>query len=288
MAPELRHAGNAFKALQDRIGISDEQIANVARSDGEAYMPHAEFLKLQPPHWSEGEEPCDGMLRIDDQSGVLWPCTCDKCGFEVGVQVQKIDPQRLTDHRLSRAELPELAMKEFEEHEDQADALRACRQWIRQFKRGGVPAPALWGQPGRGKSHLLSLIGRALVENYGVDVLYRSASVLLDELQAGLDRGGYEQRWQRVLRAGVLVLDDLGAQRRTGWRDDRLAQLVDFRYQRELPLLIATNNHPGKWVADFGERTASRMQGMTFALRLAGPDRRAGQGVQQTLEGAPA
>lgn len=279
-----------------RLGITQDDLTALAgepRSSGEPFMPHAEFEKQRDQDGkSRYSDPtdCAGMLRVEDSSGPLWIAVCDACGFDVGVQMQKLDPGRLAEHRLSKAGLPpEFVGKEFDKDDAaQAETLQACRMWIRAFKPSklpdAIPAVALWGKAGRGKTHLLSLIIETLIRTHSIDALYRSSVELLDELQAGFDEGNFELRWQRVLRVPVLALDDLGAGRASEWRQDRFAALVDYRYSHGLPLLVATNIPPAGWEKKFGERTTSRLRGMCLRFELAGGDRR--ENRQQTLEGA--
>lgn len=275
--------------LQQRLGIADDELvsARQQRAEGEEFVAHRKF---EEGRYQEPTE-CEGMLRFEDQTGVLWLAACDQCGFEVGVRVDELDPQRLTDHRLAAANLPpQFAGKQFEASDAQDAALRVVRTWIRSFKprklSDSLPGLALWGQAGRGKSHLLSMVVETLIRNTGVDATYRSALELFDELQAGMDSPVYEARWQRVLTVPVLALDDIGAGRMTDWRQDRLMALVDHRTQRELPLLIATNVPPAGWEGAFGPRTASRLRGLCLPVRLEGPDRREQEAQQLFSEHA--
>lgn len=261
--------------LQAELGLADVDLKALPRSEGEEFMRHAEFERTRYTEPSE----CDGMLRFEEQSGVLWIACCDKCGFDVGVPVEKIDPERLSEHRLATANLPaQFRGKAFDATEDQEQALRICRLWIRGFKphklSDALPAMALYGSAGRGKSHLLSMIVETIIRKHGVDATYRSALELFDELQAGMDTGLYEGRWHRVLNVPVLALDDIGAGRMTDFRQDRLMALIDHRTQKELPLLVATNLPPAAWDRAFGPRTASRLRGLCLPVKLEGPDRR--------------
>lgn len=284
-------------AVMDRLGISESDLPAPDAIEGEEWIAHSVFERQTDAtgrmRYAEPTD-CPGMLRIQDDSGTLWPCSCDApgCGFEVAVHVAKLDPSRLLERRYATAGLPEQFIgKEFD-GKDQAQhpTLEVCRQWLRDFRENkladSIPTVGLWGGTGRGKSHLLSLIVETLIKR-GVDAMYRPAAELLDELQAGFDEQTYEARWQRALRVPVLALDDLGAGRRTDWRTDRLEALVDYRYSHSLPLLIATNIPPHRWTEVFGDRPASRLKGMVLPLRLEGPDRRE-QGVQQSLDQAAA
>lgn len=268
-----------FAALRGRLGITDDartELAAEPKSEGEPFITHAEFERQR----YEDASDCSGMLRVVEETGTLWIVVCDECGFEVGVQMQHADPERLLERQLSRAMIPAMfAGKEFEKGDpEQEPTLRACRQWVTALKPGhlpgSLPAIAVWGKCGRGKSHLLSLMVETVIRKHGVDAVYRSAGELFDELRAALSTPAYEIKWQRVLRVPVLALDDLAAGRWTEWSQDRFAALVDHRYSKQLPLLVATNIPPGGWDKTFGERTASRLKGMCLRFELGGADRR--------------
>lgn len=297
----------AFARLLAKLDIDPDYV----EPDGEVYMTHAAFEVERPDELAaadtyerhhqamwlrrhdslEGYEPhrafpCPGMLRVEQRhlSDALWPVECDVCGYQTGVPVGRTDPDRLRDVRLAKAGVPEMfAGKKFDSSPEQEPTVAACREWVRGFKREPLPAVTLWGSPGRGKSHLICSMVEALVQMHGAEVVYRSATQLFDEMQAGFDDATYERRWQRALNVPVLALDDIGAGSRSEWRMERLAALVDHRFAKELPILVATNVPPGGWERAFGPRTKSRLGGMNVSLHLEGPDRRA-QGVQETLE----
>lgn len=287
--PRPERLAGPFAELLERVHANLEGQPPVEDTPiGEAWIVHGEFeAKMGYSCPSE----CTGMLRFEDQSESLWPAICDGCGFEVVVNMDRLDPNRMLEQRLERAGIPsEFAGKKFEADEAQEPTLKACRLWLRGFRAthlaDSVPAVALFGKPGRGKSHLLALMVDTLIRNHTVDVMYRSATQLFDELRAGVQEGSYEVRWQRVLHVPVLALDDLGAGRWTEWQADRFEELVDRRYSRGLPLLVATNIPPAGWDAKFGPRAASRLRGICLRFELAGQDRRVAQ--QASLLGAPA
>lgn len=101
----------------------------------------------------------------------------------------------------------------------------------------------LHGTFGSGKTHLAyAVVGRALEAGRGV--YYASLPELLDTLKAGFEddaRMGYEERMRVMVETELLVLDDLGAQARTAWSDEKLFEIVNYRYTRRLSLVVTTN-----------------------------------------------
>ncbi len=127
---------------------------------------------------------------------------------------------------------------------------------VRSFLEGKVVPPiALFiGIPGVGKTTLAYVIAWEYLEA-GDRVLYFQAEELLNALQAVLDNGKeYGRIWDRLKAADLVVLDDIGVQNRTPWRDAQLDTLVDFRYRERLPLVMTTNK------LDLSERILDRVK----------------------------
>ena len=66
----------------------------------------------------------------------------------------------------------------------------------------------------------------------------------------------YDQLFQKMHEAALLVLDDLGAQQSTPWANEKLFQLLNRRYNYRMPTIITTNNVGLQGVED---RIRSRM-----------------------------
>ena len=64
---------------------------------------------------------------------------------------------------------------------------------------------------------------------------------LLDHLRAAFSPNSgtsYDRRFEEVRIAPLLVLDDLGSQSATPWATEKLFQLLNYRYNRDLPTVI--------------------------------------------------
>ena len=232
------------------------------------------------PYQAAWEQPCHGRMIVADQSGPVWMVSCEKCDWTFGFPAHKADPAFHRQMAEQRAGFPaRFTSKPYVRDEQNAFAHRAACEWADALTRGELgqafPAPAFHGDSGTGKSHLLVELGTVLIRDRGCSVLFRSSARMLDELQDRFDDEDEQQRyWQQLLTVEVLLLDDVGAERGTEWRVDRLARLVDERYERELPIVAATNYPPDRWEQVLDERTRSRLRGMTFPVALAGADRR--------------
>jgi DNA replication protein DnaC len=124
----------------------------------------------------------------------------------------------------------------------------------------------LAGQPGTGKSHLAAAIANTVISR-GVPTLYAYVPDLLEWLRSGYRRGeddedgdgGFEERFERIRSAQLLILDDLGAQQNTAWVTEKLESIIDYRYRERLPMVATTNADPTR-VRDLSERIYSRLE----------------------------
>jgi DNA replication protein DnaC len=77
----------------------------------------------------------------------------------------------------------------------------------------------------------------------GVPTLFLTVPDLLDMLRFSYDAVDttFEERFNEIRTASLLVLDDFGTQNATGWAQEKLFQIVNYRYINKLPLLVTTN-----------------------------------------------
>jgi len=95
----------------------------------------------------------------------------------------------------------------------------------------------------RGKTHLAIGICRQWLQR-GEPARYAFVPLLLEELRRGFREEGdrsYEARFDRFLNVPLLVLDDLGAEYRTPWVQEKLDTIIDYRLMHDLRLVVTTN-----------------------------------------------
>lgn len=100
----------------------------------------------------------------------------------------------------------------------------------------------LRGGFGCGKTHLAAAISNYAVE-MGVPTLFLTVPDLLDMLRFSYDseETTFENRFNEIRNASLLVLDDFGTQNATGWAQEKLFQVVNYRYINKLPMVVTTN-----------------------------------------------
>jgi DNA replication protein DnaC len=135
----------------------------------------------------------------------------------------------------------------------------------------------LTGTYGCGKTHLAAAVANQCLA-HGKPVLFLNTPDLLDYLRAAFapaSEESYNDRFDEIRTAPVLVLDDLGTESPTAWAIEKLYQLINYRYNARLPTVITTNRD----LKDIDQRIASRLGDteMVTQLTILAPDFRAGK-----------
>ena len=131
----------------------------------------------------------------------------------------------------------------------------------------------LEGGYGCGKTHLAAAIANFAVSN-GVPTLFITVPDLLDSLRFAYDdpETTFEQRFEDIRNSNLLILDDFGTQNATPWAQEKLFQIINFRYINKLTTVITTN----LMLDEIEGRIRSRLQDESFVnhLVISAPDYR--------------
>lgn len=131
----------------------------------------------------------------------------------------------------------------------------------------------LEGAYGCGKTHLAAAIANAAVHS-GIPTLFITVPDLLDSLRFayGNPETTFEARFNEIKNADLLVMDDFGTQNATAWAQEKLFQIINYRYINQLPTVITTN----LILDEIESRIRSRLQDSDFVqhIRIIAPDYR--------------
>jgi len=140
---------------------------------------------------------------------------------------------------------------------------KRCADDARTF----ADAPDGWlvlsGASGCGKTHIAAAVVNRLLDR-GEPALFVVVPDLLDHLRAAYQPAadvGYDELFERVRNAPVLVLDDLGTQAPTPWAQEKLFQLINHRFNTRLPTVVTTNLLPEQ----IDERLRTRLTDASIA-----------------------
>ncbi len=187
-----------------------------------------------------------GYLRTDvplghPDFGKLEVCVCRRANVTNSVR----------EHLFALSHLDELKDLTFETFkprgrkglgEMQANSLEmACNQ-ARHYAQHLNGWLLLQGSYGCGKTHLAAAVANFAV-GMGVPTLFLTVPDLLDTLRFAYNDEDttFEQRFDEIRNAKLLVLDDFGTQNATGWAQEKLFQIVNYRYINKLSTVVTTN-----------------------------------------------
>jgi DNA replication protein DnaC len=122
-------------------------------------------------------------------------------------------------------------------------SLETAHDAARVFAERPVGWLVLHGGFGCGKTHLAAAIANQRLQA-GASALFVVVPDLLDHLRAAYAPGSddaFDERFEAVRETPLLVLDDLGTQAPTPWAGEKLFQLLNYRYNAQLPTVITTN-----------------------------------------------
>jgi DNA replication protein DnaC len=139
----------------------------------------------------------------------------------------------------------------------------------------------LMGSVGVGKTHLAVSILKGLTER-GFNCLFYEFGTLLKEIQDSYNPNTFSSELSvltPVLKAEVLVLDELGASKPTDWVRDTMAHVINTRYNDKKLTIFTTNylderRRDGEEVLEdrIGTRLRSRLFEMCKTVLITGED----------------
>lgn len=104
----------------------------------------------------------------------------------------------------------------------------------------------LVGDSGCGKTHLAVSIANDRMMK-GEEVFFAFVPDLLDHLRYTFSpdsRVTYDELFDRIKQASLLMLDDLGSESSTTWANEKLYQIIVHRHNAQLPTVITTRAIP--------------------------------------------
>jgi DNA replication protein DnaC len=250
-------------------------------------------MSYSDQHYGLGDPDCPicggvGYVRYDVPEehpyfGKAFDCECRRARVEAERQA----------HLRRLGGLENLADKTFDTFNPEGVGLaQPHRDNLRRaFERAAAYAedPQGWlvivGGYGCGKTHLAAAIANAQIGK-GNKVVFVPVPDLLDYLRAAFGPGtaeeeGYQERFEEIRNAPLLILDDLGIENRTAWTMEKLYQLLNHRYNAHLPTVITTNHN----LEELDLRLRSRLSDpdLSQVLPITAPDyRRAGVAAAQS------
>jgi DNA replication protein DnaC len=179
--------------------------------------------------------------------GKLFPCVCKRAEQE----------QRRSQRLIEISNIGPFLDKTFATFNPDVPGVR--RAYVRALEYARQPRGwmVLFGNYGCGKTHLAAAIANELLQS-DCQVLFAVVPDLLDHLRSTFGPSSeveYDQRFEDIRDAQVLILDDLGTENASGWAREKLFQIINHRYNYAMPTVVTSNRAP----KDIDPRIFSRL-----------------------------
>ncbi len=229
-----------------------------------------------------GKKQCDintpqGVHRVFCQC----PCMAERFHAEREKALKIEFAQKV--RRLRRSGLTDPSYRQTFANDDGTDdrtamiAHRYVEEWPEMYKNGmGL---LFYGGVGTGKTFWGCCIANALIDR-GISAYVISMPMLLNKMQAmgfDADKNTFIVSLQKF---GLLVIDDLGAERDTSFAMEQVYQIIDSRYRSKKPLICTTNLAPKDLKAPENialHRSYDRVRERCAPVKVDGESRRRGK-----------
>jgi DNA replication protein DnaC len=157
---------------------------------------------------------------------------------------------------------------------EQRQNLRQAYNLAVEFARSPEGWLIFHGLNGCGKTHLAAAIANYRLAQ-GKPVLFVVVPDLLDHLRSTFSpdsKISYDEFSEKLKETPLLILDDFGEQSATPWAQEKLYQLINYRYNARLPMVVTTCLS----LDEIETRISSRMVDPTISLvfNITAPDYR--------------
>jgi DNA replication protein DnaC len=143
------------------------------------------------------------------------------------------------------------------------------------------------GETGCGKTHLAAAITNYRLQA-GKPALFIVVPDFLDHLRSSFNpesRVSYDQLFESVRNAHLLILDDFGEQSTTPWAQEKLYQVINYRYNGRLPTVVTTRYSLDEIDSPISSRLADPKIGTVW--NITAPDYRTDATAKRKQAGRP-
>lgn len=129
------------------------------------------------------------------------------------------------------------------------------------------------GGTGTGKTHLAASITNVLVGRE-IPVLFATFSEHLNKIKSQFDTPEDGKHLSEMKNVMMLIIDDLGAEINSDYSNQVLYDVINYRYEHRLPIVITTNLTTRGLQERYEDRTYSRLFEMCEVITMNGSDYR--------------
>ena len=168
-------------------------------------------------------------------------CICDCVKKKMDADKERERQQELERQRRICFSETNMANWTFENDDGKnAKLSEAMKNYVKnftEFKKDGKGL-LLYGTVGTGKTYFAACIANSLIDA-GYAVLMTNFARLTNQIQGMFD--GKQEFIDSLNRYTLLIIDDLGAERKSEFMQEMVFNIIDSRYRSGLPFIITTN-----------------------------------------------
>ena len=163
--------------------------------------------------------------------------------------------------------------------EHQQRSLASAKAYVQRWTLNPSGWLGLYGTYGVGKTHL-AVAAAIERDDRGDDVFFCTIPDLLDHMRGSPDRDNWLRQFdllERLKAVDILILDEMKARSGGATAEDKLFQVINYRYEERLPTII-TSAYMVEEIAKIRPEVASRLQDRLVVeeLLIDAPDYRQG------------
>jgi len=164
---------------------------------------------------------------------------------------------------------------EFEDYNTNTSARMGIYKYMMSFLRlfpmgEKVKGLYIWGEYQKGKTYTLAALANELIKK-GYSVVIAYYPDLAREFKSSISSGGLEKLINKIKRADVVMLDDIGGEGKSAWiRDEVLGPILQYRLLDEKPTFFSSNvslKELGLYMVDNNQK-AEQMKAFRIISRI--------------------
>ncbi|MZP29619.1 ATP-binding protein [Heliobacterium undosum] len=268
-----------IRLVQGAIGrLTADELENLNRERQELTVARKDLLNRLPvdPSLFEVQWDCP---RCEDRGWIDFGVKCP-CLIQEEIDEAFAQSGLTGDMKNQTFETFSLAWYEQQEHLHPGlvgrmrIAVERCRDFTDAIIAGNGKGNLLfYGTVGTGKTHLSSAIANRLL-GAGKTVIYRTISQIMNsimEAKFDFQNNGRQPEVLAALRsADLVIIDDLGTEKRTDFVVTELFELVNDRHRMGKPMVISMNIELGEMANFYNHRLADRLIMQSYCIRFEG------------------
>lgn len=236
---ETRHVGEIIANLQHKM----------TRRLPPDHIPGSTLKPWTPEEGDPDCEACQGIGWVRNQAakpgdpefGKLQVCAACRPDYAKEIAARAYRRNVATIDRYAIQPRPDATFETFET-DGRDRSIRAGKIASRRFATQQTDNPwlILYGPVGTGKTHL-AMAAVNHIRQQRIPVLFASAPDFFDLMRPGKKPLAAEEALQIAKDVPVLIIDDIGTNKRTEWTTETLYKIVDNRYRTLAPTMFTFN-----------------------------------------------